>query len=288
MRIQCIYKITNKSNDMIYIGSSSNLLSRWNAHLECLIKGKHNNPLLQNDFNKYGITEFMFEIIEYFYNPIERYELLKIETKYILKYNATDPNIGYNINIPTRYKEDSKGKKKTIECGISQHDISCILKNSTVHILKEKHFIDKKDMIRSYNHNWFLVEENKIKAKKQLYNYFFHIVKSNSNEVCWNTYIDIKDSIKGKGNIKGYRNDSMEINEKRNKLAFMMNPQINPFTKDIYDDIDKENYGINIMFRWIKHVSDITKPIDILIPNPILADKFLKMKYEYENIYIKV
>lgn len=59
-----IYKITNIINNCIYIGSSVNIKSRWLEHKRDLIKNKHCNNYLQKSFNKYGLINFTFEIIE--------------------------------------------------------------------------------------------------------------------------------------------------------------------------------------------------------------------------------
>lgn len=49
-----VYQITNKQNGKFYIGSSRNIIKRWYTHLSKLKKNKHENPHLQNSFNKYG------------------------------------------------------------------------------------------------------------------------------------------------------------------------------------------------------------------------------------------
>ena len=61
--IHCgIYKITNKINNKCYIGQSINIEERWKHHKRYEIKNSH-YPLYQA-FEKYGINNFNFEIIE--------------------------------------------------------------------------------------------------------------------------------------------------------------------------------------------------------------------------------
>lgn len=60
-----IYKITNTVNQKIYIGSATKLLSRKSEHFHYLKNNKHHSRKLQNSFNKYGIDNFCFDIIEY-------------------------------------------------------------------------------------------------------------------------------------------------------------------------------------------------------------------------------
>lgn len=62
-----IYKITNIINNKFYIGSCSSktyLYERLIHHRDDLINNKHHNKYLQNSFNKYGIKNFYYEIIE--------------------------------------------------------------------------------------------------------------------------------------------------------------------------------------------------------------------------------
>lgn len=69
-----VYKITCTINNRFYIGSAScinastskrGFLGRYNIHTKSLIENKHKNVILQNSFNKYGIDNFTFSIIEY-------------------------------------------------------------------------------------------------------------------------------------------------------------------------------------------------------------------------------
>ena len=64
IKISGIYMIKCTSNDGIYIGSAVNLDNRKSRHFSMLKKNNHPNPYLQNAFNKYGIENFIFEILE--------------------------------------------------------------------------------------------------------------------------------------------------------------------------------------------------------------------------------
>lgn len=59
-----IYQIKNLITNEIYIGSSKHLASRKAGHFCRLRKGKHQNPILQNHWNKYGSENFEFSVIE--------------------------------------------------------------------------------------------------------------------------------------------------------------------------------------------------------------------------------
>ncbi len=59
-----VYEIVNLINDKVYIGSSSDIPSRWREHLKCLRGGYHTNRHLQASFDKYGEDAFAWHTIE--------------------------------------------------------------------------------------------------------------------------------------------------------------------------------------------------------------------------------
>lgn len=88
-----IYKITNKKNEKVYIGSSSNIERRFSEHKQALINNKHHSYKLQSDFNNaHDINSFSFEIIET--TDCSKTELFRREQNYIDKFRAYDD--GYN------------------------------------------------------------------------------------------------------------------------------------------------------------------------------------------------
>ena len=85
-----IYCIRNSINNKCYVGQSKNVKKRFIHHKSMLRKNEHNNPYLQNSWNKYGEKHFVFEILEYCniqeLTEKEKY-YLSIEEKY---YNLKD------------------------------------------------------------------------------------------------------------------------------------------------------------------------------------------------------
>ena len=59
-----IYKIENLITKDCYIGSSLVIEVRKNQHFNSLSRGKNNSIFLQAAYDKYGINNFTFEIIE--------------------------------------------------------------------------------------------------------------------------------------------------------------------------------------------------------------------------------
>lgn len=87
-----IYRIRNIVNSKVYIGSTNNIMKRFNTHI-CNLRNKtHHNKHLQNAWNKYGESNFEFEIIEECDDSIK----FRIEQKYIDLYKNDWENC-YNI-----------------------------------------------------------------------------------------------------------------------------------------------------------------------------------------------
>jgi len=59
-----IFRIRNNANGKSLLGSSLNLEGPLNAHKFMLTIGRHQNEVLQNDWNKFGADQFDFEILE--------------------------------------------------------------------------------------------------------------------------------------------------------------------------------------------------------------------------------
>jgi group I intron endonuclease len=74
-----VYKITCQINGHFYYGSSVNIPSRFQNHLNKLRTKKHRNGRLQRLYDKYGEHSLMFEIVEY----CDAISVLNYEQKYI-------------------------------------------------------------------------------------------------------------------------------------------------------------------------------------------------------------
>lgn len=88
-----IYQIENLVTHESYIGQTVDINRRRNTHFNCLRKNKHENPKLQNAWNKYGEQEFHFRYWTFEIESLE--ELNKLECEYIQKYDSLEH--GYNL-----------------------------------------------------------------------------------------------------------------------------------------------------------------------------------------------
>ncbi len=108
-----IYKILNKLNKKVYIGSSLNIKNRWKNHLKLLVKNKHHSLYLQHAWNLYGSDNFEFIIIEEVTN---KDDLIKREQTYLDRLKSYIPVNGYNVNptagSPLGVVRSDKTKKK--------------------------------------------------------------------------------------------------------------------------------------------------------------------------------
>lgn len=92
-----VYRILNKLNGRMYIGSTNNYLARKHEHFGALRKGTHHNRFLQIDYNDFGEKNFFFEVI---YNDIhDRTKLLLKEYDLILRNRGKCYNIDTNCPV---------------------------------------------------------------------------------------------------------------------------------------------------------------------------------------------
>ena len=90
-----IYKILNRGNNKVYIGSSIVLNKRKYKHFWMLRKGIHPNVYLQKSYNRNGEDTFDFQIIEL----CEEKDLIFRENHYINEYRANEMDFGYNLAL---------------------------------------------------------------------------------------------------------------------------------------------------------------------------------------------
>lgn len=88
-----IYKITCLVTNEVYVGQSTAIARRWATHKRELKKGIHYNKHLQRAYNKYGESNFTYEILE----QCPKDKLNEREKFYIKMFNSF--NAGFNQDI---------------------------------------------------------------------------------------------------------------------------------------------------------------------------------------------
>lgn len=118
-----IYQIVNKINNKRYIGSSNHIKERWKQHKGLLKTNRHPNTYLQASWNKYGMDNFQFEILEL----CDVNDKQRKEQFYIDKYMSYLRIYGYNleryVNFYSSRSQETKdkiskansGRKRTAE-----------------------------------------------------------------------------------------------------------------------------------------------------------------------------
>ena len=102
-----IYKITNKINGKVYIGQTTQSLSRrWRQHCD---NSKSKCYMLKNAIQKYGKENFTVEQIDV---ACDRDELDKKEQYWIQYYNSINPEKVYNLTSGGKHCEISDEVKK--------------------------------------------------------------------------------------------------------------------------------------------------------------------------------
>lgn len=104
-----IYKIVNKINNKVYIGSATDIKKRWRDHKWYLIHQKHHNTHLQSSWNKYGEGSFDFILVL----ECNINKLLILEKEFIIKYNTFNNKFGYNVNDPEHMFLNRKHTEET-------------------------------------------------------------------------------------------------------------------------------------------------------------------------------
>ena len=109
MKICGIYRITNTITGDFYIGSSKDIKRRWKEHKCKSSWGRYpNNPMYQ-DFQKFGLNNFAFEILA----EVEIDSLKETEQKFIEMLNPTYNSNNAKGHDVERYKQYYKEYQKS-------------------------------------------------------------------------------------------------------------------------------------------------------------------------------
>lgn len=149
-----IYCIENLVNSKKYIGQSVNIHNRWNVHKAELRHNRHDNPHLQNAWNKYGENNFNFFILE----QCDYTELDDKEIFYIRYYDTY--NSGYNLTIGgqgTSRKVFTDEERKAISERLKGHAVS-----------EETRIKMRENMLAQFNDDYFLQRYNNMMDNKKV------------------------------------------------------------------------------------------------------------------------
>ena len=227
-----VYKIENKVNKMVYIGSTNNFERRKGEHLKDLSNGNHCNFKLQKDYNKYGEDAFIFFMIK----NIDNKHLLKIEErreielyieimsrKYIYNINLT-PDQDFNKIDRSQMNYDSVEHSKCKYCSQKIDEISNLIYGN----------FRNDDFLVYMSDNTIVLLEADDSGGSVLGDFII-----NYCPVCGRRLYS---------KAKQYYNNNINNNNEEEILKLNNNNTLYPLIKfdiisDIYNDIDKNNYA---------------------------------------------
>ena len=109
MKISAVYKITNTVTGDFYIGSSNDVKRRCAEHKRQSTWKRLSNNQLYQDMQKYGIENFVFEVLE----EVEIDKLKEKEQYFIETLNPTYNQMNAKgLNIERRKESQKKAQKK--------------------------------------------------------------------------------------------------------------------------------------------------------------------------------
>jgi len=187
----CVYYIKNVINNKYYVGSTTNFRKRIKEHYNLLESGKHHSIKLQNSWNKNGVDNFVFKIVE---NDININDIIINEQYYIDYYDSV--NNGYNIlpnagtSLENKWFEEDKKRysklKKSLNIGtpVIQYDMDGkkINEYPTMKIASKLNSIGSPSNIglccrKERNHVGGFVWEYKDRKKQKKYGFHLFIKK---------------------------------------------------------------------------------------------------------------
>ena len=91
-----VYVLENVHNDKLYVGMSVNIGQRILSHVYAAKRGENyqDNLHVYNAVRAYGLHSFRVYVLE----TCERAELAACEKWWIARFDATDPDVGYNVS----------------------------------------------------------------------------------------------------------------------------------------------------------------------------------------------
>lgn len=97
-----IYRVTCSQTSKIYVGSSIDILKRWQQHKYSCVRNKRGCTMFYNALRKYGVKSFTLDIIE----ECPSADLPEREAHWIAELQATNRSRGYNLTALKSCQKD--------------------------------------------------------------------------------------------------------------------------------------------------------------------------------------
>lgn len=246
-----------------------------------LINNVHVSIDFQNDFNKYGIESLKFNVIhrQVKYN---KDKLLRKEQELINKYDSI--NAGYNTIVAhSKVKTDQyKNIFSFNESILNDVELKKRLMDNLIIFDKPKLLYIENN---SFGYGW-LNRQNKNDIKNisnNMLNFQRNHINAKQNEIYYTCHDSFKNTLPPKGCKKSFANLKESLEDKRNNLMFMHNPNLHPNlissminNEDVFDKkVFTKEYRLCCLINWINNVADTAKPINLYIPNLNILNELL-------------
>lgn len=113
-KISAVYKIVNTVTGDSYVGSSKDVMRRWEAHKWPSLWKRYPNKPLYQDMQKYGVDKFMFQILA----PVMPEYLTQVEQEFIEmlqptynRKNAKGMNVERRDEMQSKYQHSERYKE---------------------------------------------------------------------------------------------------------------------------------------------------------------------------------
>lgn len=153
-----IYAITNIVSDTVYYGQASQINSRLNNHKLALKKNIHENPRLQNSYNKHGEESFIFTPI--YIIKEKQIDLTLLEKKCIEEAYFLGLKV-FNIRSPElkdKLSDETKKKMSLAKIG-NKYALGCKRSENWIEALRLR------SLGKKYNLGWTPSEETREKMR---------------------------------------------------------------------------------------------------------------------------
>lgn len=283
-----IYKIENKINNKVYIGSSKSIENRWKQHIKELQNNKHHCERLQFDFNKYGVEFFNFtvetlceeeNVLDVEYDIITKYFNLLEGDIYNTKLKKSKPTVNQNgndkfLNIPIgniEYKSRNINADRILFLlmlsdnnkynEISVKEISNNFKTSENNIYRDKNSII--ESLLTFKINGISIfdeccyEDGVFVIRYNDYDYGYNRIKISANNAKMNSIYTMKailniKNITEKISVDEFKDIISAHNNSYNKYSLLKIKVINPLLEDL------KNLNLKISLQEIKTHNKVT------------------------------
>lgn len=111
-----VYAIYSKTQPRVYIGQAIYFHRRWEHHLWCLRNNRHDNPFLQNHFNKYGETDLEILTLVNSENNLTELEMAQIQNHRQLGFCL------FNIQLPENTRQRTPEGLAKVSAAVSKRN----------------------------------------------------------------------------------------------------------------------------------------------------------------------